>query len=81
MSDFPWDLRASLWVGTKLYTTGSLAELAFLYDRDVRDDVKWTAYLAGSDLPVLAEGDAPHVMRHEGLELLRAAYAAEKPRG
>lgn len=75
----PWLAEASLWVGTKYLTRGTLAELAFLYRADVPDDRKWTAYLAGNQLPILHEADRPHMMQHGGLEQLVKAYERDRP--
>jgi hypothetical protein len=73
-------MNASMWIGTEFHTRGTLAELAFLTDRDVKESDRWKVYLAGTDLPVLHEEDRPHMMKGGGVEALRRAYLHDRPR-
>ena len=79
MAKIPWEQTASAWIGTDFYTRGTLAELAFLISRDVHQSDRWKVYLAGSDLPILAADDRPHMMKGDGVEALIKAYDVEKP--
>lgn len=78
-NQIPWHQSASAWIGTKFYTTGTLAELAFLISRNVREDDRWKVYLAGSNLPLLAPDDRSHMMKGDGIAALVRAYEVEKP--
>jgi hypothetical protein len=80
MPEIPWGKTAAAFIGTKYYTTGTLAELAFLISRDVREADRWKVYLAGSDLPLLASDDREHMMKSAGIDVLVEAYDREKPK-
>lgn len=75
----PWDQEAALYVEQRFYTRGTLAELGFLLGDFTADKLKW-AYITGSDLPLLYEGQKGHMMGQPGVNLLRMRYLEERPK-